>query len=381
MKTSRALVALVALTFLASEGLNAQRRGSSDGGRSTPSGSRGSSSGGSSGGSRSSGGSSSGGSSGGTRSEPSGGSTRAGSSTRERDGGSQPSGSSTASQNSGSSSERRPAGKIAAVRGNGERAVRDRGNVVYVNRGVYVGYCWDCDYWGWYGRRWGWYHGGYWYPERYHHHVHDHDDDYEPEERPAGQGYDEFPYASGDEGETFVQAHATERRGYAAITGQYFSDGGSDTKAGRFGIEGARGLLRGELEYAGYVEPLAATTDRLHTFRLAVGVQPRLGNQGYVFAAVGLRGLAMNNGGPGAGGIEAELGVQLLPKRPIGINVTGRAALMKWENTDVNFGMEELNTTASWFINRMELQAGWHWLKIGDSPAFGGPIVGMRIWL
>ena len=391
MKTTPALVALVALTFLAAEGLNAQRRGSSGSGsgeRSQPSGSRGGSS--SSGGSR--GGSSSGGSSGGstTRAQPSsGGSTKANGSTRERDGGearpTPPASDANARGASGSSADRR-GGKIASVRGNADRAVRERGNVVYVNRGVYVGYgygytnCWDCDYWGWYGRRWGWYHGGYWYPERYHHHTHDHEDEYEREDVQPGQGYDDYPYAAGEEDASFVQEHATRRRGYAALSGQFFADGGSDTKAGRFALEGARGLLRGELEYSGYAEPLAGGTDRLHTFRLAVGIQPRLGNQGYVFGAVGLRGLVLNNGGQSAGGIEGELGVQLLPMKPIGISIVGRAALMQWENTDSHFGMEEVNTTASYFLNRMEFQAGWHWLKVGDAPAFGGPMVGMRVW-
>src|SRR5262249_4585289 len=157
--------------------------------------------------------------------------------------------------------------------------------------------------------RWGWYHGGYWYPSPRHHH---HDGDYDEQPEQPGQGYDEFPYAN-DSG--FVRSHVTTRRYFGAFSGQFFDDARSQTPARRLSREGARGLVRGERDYSYYAEPSALPTDRLHTFRLAVGLQPRLGNQGYFIAAVGVRGIALNNGGQTAGGPEGELGVQLLPKK------------------------------------------------------------------
>ena len=87
----------------------------------------------------------------------------------------------------------------------------------------------------------------------------------------------------------------------------------------------------------------------------------------------------MLDDGSNAWGPEGELGIQAFPLRPFGVNVTGRLAGLSWNGNDY-FTFQELNTTGSVFINRVALQAGWHWMKIGDAPAFGGPIVGMRIW-
>ncbi len=76
----------------------------------------------------------------------------------------------------------------------------------------------------------------------------------------------------------------------------------------------------------------------------------------YLIAALGIRGLAVNGGGTTAGGPEAELGVQLLPRRPFGLNVTGRAAALTWHGNDY-FALREVNTTGSIFVNRVEIQA------------------------
>lgn len=372
MNTTRACAALIALTFLAAEGLSAQRRGTSgsgSGGRSTPSGNRG--------GSTPS--SSRGGSSGGERG--SGGSSPSASSRGSRDGQT-----AAAPANSTQSRGRTDGSKIGAVRREADRAAaRVGGGGVYVDRGIYVGggcYYYYCDpYWGWYGRHYGWYHRGYWYPAR--RRVHYDDDD--NNERSYGQGYDEYPYAAdesddgNDQGSGFVRSGGTSRRGFGAVTAQYFSDAGSTAQAGRFGIEGARGIFRGELEFASYAERTTTTIDRMHSFRVAVGVQPRLGNNAYLTATVGARGIALNQGGQSSGGPEVSLGVQLLPKKPLGVNITGRAAAMSWNGVDY-YALRELNTTGSIFINRLELQGGWHWLKLGSSPAFGGPVAGLRIW-
>jgi hypothetical protein len=84
-------------------------------------------------------------------------------------------------------------------------------------------------------------------------------------------------------------------------------------------------------------------------------------------------------GGRSAGGLEGGLGVQVLPRKPFGVNITGRAAAMTWNGQDY-FALKELNTTGSLFVDRIEIQAGWHWLKVGSSPAFGGPVAGLRLW-
>lgn len=355
LKTS--ILALAVAVFCAGD-LVAQRRGTSGGGsdtRRTPSGGTG----------RTTGGSTRGGNSGGsTARPPSGGSTRG--TTRA-----QPSDARTAD----GAADRPSEGKIAGVRRTARGTPRDR--VVIIDRGVYLGGCWDCSYWGWYHGRWGWYHGGWWYPARDPYDRVERDDD---EEAMGGQGYLPYPYAEGDRsGETFVQARTTRRSSYGAISGQYFSDVGSTTIAGRFGLEAAFRTLRVEAEYARYSEPLATRTDRMATFRIGVGVQPRLGNSGYVVAGIAARSVALD-GGDEAAGLEGQLGAQLLPVRPIGINVTGRLAAMRWGNTSENFTLREMNTTASLFVGRVEIQGGWHWLKLGDAPAFGGPVIGTRLW-
>ena len=384
MNTTRTATVLVLLAFLASDGLWAQRRTSGGSGsdtRGTPS--RGSSSGSSGSGSRGSSGSS--GSSGSDRrgnstGSSSGSSSSSGSaSSRERGSSSGSSGAASATENSSGSNR---GSKIGAVRRTADRAVREHGRVVYVTRGVYIGSCYECDYWGWYGPRWGWYHGGWWYPSR--RPYHGERDDRDEAEQP-GQGYDDYPYAGADDDPSFVRSNVMHRRAFGAVTGQYFSDAGSDMKAGRFGIEGARGIVRGALEYGFYTEPTVGSRDQLHNVRLGVGLQPRLGDIGYLVVGIGARGISVNSGAgipaQNAGGIDGELGVQLLPRKPFGINVTGRIASMQWEGSTDHFALRELNTTGSVFMNRVELQAGWHWLKIGSSnPAFGGPVAGLRIW-
>jgi hypothetical protein len=359
----------MALTIASAADLAAQRRttgGSGSGDtRSTPSGGSGrTASGGSSGGSR---GSTGGG--GGSAARPSSGDRSTGSArpaTRE-------------GTRAEPSDSRPSSGKIARVRSTARGTPTDR--VVIVDRGVYIGSCWDCSYWGWYGGRWGWYHGGWWYPERpRYREERDSDDE-------VGQGYLPYPYAETvGTGNTFVERRATRRNSYGAVSGQYFSDVGSTTMAGRFQVEGALRWVRAEGEYSSYAEPLETRTDRLHTYRIGIGVQPRLGERAYLIAGVGARGVIISSTEPGmsndeAGGIEGQLGVQLFPRRPLGINVTGRIAAMKWESFGDYFTLRELNTTGSIFVGRIELQGGWHWLKVGaGTSAFGGPMVGTRVW-
>lgn len=391
MNTTRPTLALIAaLMFVGAANLAAQRRtsdggggGSSGGGRSAPSSGGGGSSGGSSAPSRGreSGGSSSptysrpsrGGSSGGTMSGSYNGSSpsRSGSTARRGDTGS--SGTRTASGTTGN----RPAtGKIGTIKRDAQ-AARNR-PATATGTGVFIGACWGCNYWGWYGNQWGWYRGGWWYPAYYP------PPDYYPGDGYASgggsdQGYQPYPYAGADTtSETFAERRASVRRSYGAATMTYFSDAGSTTKAGLIGLEGAVGRLRGELEYARYGETVGATKDHLSTLRLGIAAQPRISNNAYVIAGVAARGVFLDDGSR-AWGPEGELGLQVFPMRPFGLNVTERLAGLSWNGNDY-FLFQELNTTGSVFINRVELQGGWHWMKVGDAPAFGGPIAGMRVW-
>lgn len=395
-----ALTALTLLSLAAADALQAQRRtsggsggssgGSSSGGSSSPS--RGGGSG--SGGSSSGGGATRdrGGSSGGSVSRPaSAPSSRGGNddaaparTTRDRDGGSRtsrPDASATGSGRSGTSSAsgragdgRATTGKIGSVRRNAQ-ASRRGGGKVFVGGPVFVGGCYSCDYWGWYGGRWGWYGGGWWYPAPHYPDAgHGRDDD-------GGDdtAYDDYPYASNEEGNTFVRSRA-RNRGYGTLTAQYFSDFGSDVSAGRLGIEGAVGRLRLDADYAHYAEPVTAGTDRMQTFRAGLGFQPRLGDRAYAVVGIGGRGLWINRGGGSAGGPEGTAGLQVFPFKPFGMNVTGRLAGMRWSDGGGDFTLTELTTTGSVFVGRAEIQGGWHWLKIEGAPAFGGPVVGVRMW-
>ena len=380
MNTTRSTLALlVALSFVSAPDLVAQRRtsdgGGGGGGRSAPA----SSGGGGSAASAPSRGRDGGGS-GPTYSRGGGsGSSGSGSVTRGTPQGSSASptrGTSVASGTTASGSSGRPqSGKIGEIKRQAQaaRAARPVGG----GGGVFIGTCWGCDYWGWYGDRWGWYHGGWWYPAYYP------PPDYYPgnPDYAGGSGnvpgYDAYPYADSTAA-TFARRNAPERRAYGTLSLTYFNDRGSTTQAGQVALEGVFGRVRTELEYGHYAEPVVGHTDHLQTLRLGVGGQPRLGNNAYLIAGLAARGVFLDDGSH-AWGPEGELGVQAFPVRPFGVNVTGRLASLSWNGSDY-FTFQELNTTGSVFVNRVELQAGWHWMKVGSSPAFGGPVLGMRLW-
>jgi hypothetical protein len=272
------------------------------------------------------------------------------------------------------------AGKIGAVRDQAGRARIPTSRGVIVVSGVWLGSCFDCDYWGWRYGYWGWYHAGWWYPAyypRWHRPYDDEDEDYG--ERSFGQTYLPYPYADGARHDAFAQSGVPGRRSFGTATGQFFDDRTSTTRAGRFALEGGVGLFRGALAYDQYYErPAAGRVDRLHSFRGSLGVQPRLGTRGYLIAGVGVRGLALDSGGT-ATGPEGELGLQVFPFRPLGANVTARLASLSWNGYD-RFTVREVTTTGSIFFGRVEVQAGWHWMRVGDAPAFEGPVVGTRLW-
>ncbi|MFI5279566.1 MAG: hypothetical protein ACHQU1_03645, partial [Gemmatimonadales bacterium] len=287
-------------------------------------------------------------------------------------------GSSSTHTATGTTASRPSTGKIGTIKRDAQAARARRSTAT--GTGVFIGACWGCNYWGWYGDQWGWYHGGWWYPSYYP------PPDYYPADGYAGggsggsdQGYQPYPYAGADStSETFAQQHASVRRSYGAVTMTYFSDAGSTTKAGQIALEGAVGRLRGELEFARYAESVTGGKDHLSTLRLGVAAQPRISSNAYLIAGVAARGVILDDGSK-AWGPEGELGLQVFPMRPFGLNVTERLAGLSWNGNDY-FLFQELNTTGSVFINRVELQGGWHWMKVGGSPAFGGPVLGMRIW-
>jgi len=326
-----------------------------------------------------------------TRSQPRGGDRRSGSSggrdhTATRDNGrstptapaASPSGTQAGTQH----------GRIAAVRSSARSARIRTSSGVRVVGGTWVGTCFDCNHWGWYGGYWGWYHGGWWYPASYPRYQRPYDDggDDEAEELPPEKGapaygttFLEHPYASAAEpGATFIQRDAPGRRGYGNLTAQYFGEQSSEVQAGRFALEYGYRLFHGEIGYDQYVEPVVGGQDRMHVWRAAVGVQPRLTERANLLAAVGVRGVNLA-GGDDAYGPEGELGLQLLPFRPIGINLDARGAVLSWTGVD-RFGFGELNATGSLFLGPVELQAGWHYMKLEGSPAFSGPVAGVRLW-
>ena len=408
MNTRHSTLAILAVLSLATAGnLFAQRRTTSGGGssgRSTPSGggSRASGGGSSGGGSR---GSSSGSSSPGARSSGSGGSQSSGSSGSSSSRGSrgsngksgggavQPSArgqSSEGNQASGTTTTGTlPAtGKIGAVKRNARAvaASTHAGGGVYYGGAVYVSSCWNCGYWGYYGPSWGWYDYGWWYPAIY---PYDHGRYYDAdggdgvvegtEYADLGQGYMPYPYAENDgTGETFVRERTAERHGYSAITASYFNDVGSTTQAGHIQLEGAIRSFHFDIGYDHYAEPVQGHTDRLQTGRFSFGTQPAVGKRAYMIAGIGGRGVWLDDG-QDSYGPEGTLGLQIFPAQPLGINVTGRLAEMSWTGHDW-FTMTEVNTTGSLFLGRVELQAGWHWMKMEGSPGFGGPMVGTRLW-
>ncbi len=278
-------------------------------------------------------------------------------------------------------------GRIAAVRSQARAARVRTSSGVRVVRGYYIGSCFDCSYWGWYGGYWGWYRGGWWYPAYYprYHRPPDDGGDYVAEEVPAdetpgfGTTFLRHPYANATEpGATFIQGNAPGRRGYGNLTAQYFGEETSDVEAGRFALEFGYRLFHGEVGYSQYVEPVPGGRDRLHTWRAAVGVQPRLTERANLVVAVGARGVNLASGDD-AYGPEGELGLQLLPFRPIGINLNARGAVLSWTGED-RFGFGELNATGSLFLGPLEVQAGWHYMKFENVPAFSGPVAGIRLW-
>jgi len=194
--------------------------------------------------------------------------------------------------------------------------------------------------------------------------------------REPGQGYDAYPYRH--PGEPFVRDSVLTGRRFFTLSGQYFADDESTLKGGQINFEGTTGMWTWGVEYTQFVEPLANRTDRLYTGQAMIGIVPSLGRGGFMRVGIGARGL-LTDQGDAAGGPELELGAQLLPHRPFGINALGRVALMSWDNNSP-FLFADVQVGASVFLGPVELQAGYRRMQFGAATAFNGPTLGMRFW-
>lgn len=196
--------------------------------------------------------------------------------------------------------------------------------------------------------------------------------------RGSGRAFQRYPWAGGDTVPAFTVRHDSTGRRFGAVSAAYFADAGSTLKGGRFAFEGGAALAYFSLELNSYLEPLASETDHLHSWRAGIGVLPRIGPNGLLRLGVAARGIILDDG-TSSGGPELELGTQLFPRRPFGVSINGRLSAQQWSSGGT-FAFRELNTTGSVFVGRVEIQAGWHWVKIGGAPAFGGPTMGTRVW-
>jgi hypothetical protein len=53
---------------------------------------------------------------------------------------------------------------------------------------------------------------------------------------------------------------------------------------------------------------------------------------------------------------------------------------MSWSGGS-EFLVTQSQAAVSVFFGRVEVSAGWHWLKLGSASAFAGPSFTSRIWL
>lgn len=194
--------------------------------------------------------------------------------------------------------------------------------------------------------------------------------------REPGQGYDAWPYRHRHE--PFVRDSVRRGRQFFTIAGQYFADDESTLKSGQVSFEGTNGMWTYGVEYTQFVEPLADRTDHLSTGQAMIGVVPSLGHNGFMRIGIAARGL-LTDQGDAAGGPELELGAQVFPHRPFGVNALGRVALMSW-NEHSSFLFTDLQLGGSVFLGPVELMAGYRRMQIGGATAFNGPTLGLRLW-
>ncbi len=194
-----------------------------------------------------------------------------------------------------------------------------------------------------------------------------------------GQGYLPYPYAGDGALESFVLTEVQRGRRFGNLSIGRFDDASSTLRGTLLSFEGANDALRYTLEWSHYREPKPNEVDRLSDFRAGIGAAARLGRVGYVPVGVGARVVCLDDG-TCAGGGDFELGARLFPVRPIGLSATFRIGGMSWTGGST-FLVTQSQTAVSAFFGRMEISAGWHWLKLGSASAFAGPTFASRIWL
>ena len=192
----------------------------------------------------------------------------------------------------------------------------------------------------------------------------------------TGQGYQSYPYARNG---PYVRRWVTDGRTFGTASATYFIDATSTLRGMHFDIEWAGGWLRREFEFSSYREPLADRTDHLQMFRLGFTVVPPLGDLGYLRIGGGIQAVTLGN--DAATGPEFEAGVQLFPRKPLGVTATARVAPLTWNGGEVfGVGFVDLAGNASVFVGPVEIQGGYRWTRIGVGRPFSGPTVGMRVW-
>ena len=192
-----------------------------------------------------------------------------------------------------------------------------------------------------------------------------------------GQGYGGYPYAGGG---PFVRAGVAAGRTFGAASASYFMDDQSKLRATHVSMQWAGGMLHREIELSAYAEPTPTGTDRLQMVRLTFAAAPRLGDLGFAKFGGGLQVVTLGSGDV-ASGPELEAGVQLFPRRPLGIEATARVGPMTWSGgPQWGISFADLSAGGSVFVGRFEIQAGYRWTRIGVGAPFRGPTLGMRVW-
>jgi hypothetical protein len=190
-------------------------------------------------------------------------------------------------------------------------------------------------------------------------------------------GYLRHPYARTETGTAFVRDSAMAGYRHNTVTGVYFDDARSTLRAGIITFETVNSDVALGFEYAGFTEPLADETDRLHLGRAGIAGIGGGAHSLFRFGA-GLRLLVLDDG-DAAGGWDVELGTLVFPKRPLSVGVTFRGGQLWWDE-DSKSWLGDLNVTAGIHTGPAELQIGWRWVAIEHVPSFGGPTIGLRFW-
>ena len=125
-------------------------------------------------------------------------------------------------------------------------------------------------------------------------------------------------------------------------------------------------------------DPDSLNTDVLWNVRAIVGDVWPMG-RGMFTAGPGGR-LVCIAYGPCAIGGDLALGARVLPARPFILSGDASIGGAKWTDGGPWILVTEYHVGAAVAVGRMEIGAGWHWLKLGPANAFGGPTLTARVW-